>query len=73
MTDIPYAAIQEIADLFAGQLNFIDEDEGITVSIYLDPDDAERARQKLAAVRAWLGTVPTKQKYPGLDDGEEGA
>ena len=61
---VPYAAIQEIFDLFEGQLDNVDEDGGVQVSFYLDEDDTERTKQKLAQISAWLDTIPTKARYP---------
>jgi hypothetical protein len=64
---VPYAAIQEIVDLVEQQLENIDPDEGVEIKMYLDADDAERAKRKLAEISAWLNTLPTNARYPWLD------
>jgi hypothetical protein len=71
---VPHAAIQEIFSLFEGQLDNVDEDGGVQVGFYLDEYDVERTKQTLAQISAWLDTIPTKKRYPGLaDDDEEDA
>ena len=71
MTDIPYAAIQDIADLFDGRLLDIDPDDGVVVTLDLDAEDAEHAKRSLAKISAWLATIPNSARYPGLADADE--